>query len=151
MRRQRWLIFGWALITAGCSPKDPPTDTPVYHLGVKSNSSTVNSWEPNREPIYTQPGVSHGKSVTLKPIASQRGFEPNDPLAEQVYAALQADQSLPARYLSASAKDGIVILTGTVPGQSLKLRVEETARRVPGVRELRSHLTIASPDNGGMP
>jgi len=131
----------------GCSAKDPPTTTPVYHVGVKTNSSTVNSWELNREPIYTQPGVNGGRPVTLKALPSQRGFEPNDPLAETVYAALQADDTLPTRYLTASAKGGVVILSGTVPTQALKLKVEDVARHVPGVRALRSRVVVSPPSS----
>lgn len=149
MQRLRYATGLALLMTAmGCSPKDPPTNTPIYHQGVKTNSSSVNSWELNREPRYTQPGINSGKSVTLQPIPSQRGFEPNDPLAEQVYAALQSDSTLDARYLSASAKEGIVILRGTVPTAALKAHAEETARHVPGVRVLRSLLTVRSSDGG---
>lgn len=129
----------------GCSAKDPLTATPSYHVGVKTNSSSVNSWELNREPLYTQPGINSGRPVILKAIPSQRGFEPNDPLAEDVYAALQADSSLPTRYLTASAKDGVVILSGTLPSLALRAKAEEIARRVPGVRALRSRLTVTSP------
>lgn len=136
------LFVSFLLVLPGCSAKDPVTATPSYHVGVKTNSSTVNSWELNREPIYTQPGVSGGRPVTLKAIPSQRGFEPNDPLAEDVYAALQADTSLPTRYLTASAKDGVVILTGTLPSLALKARAEAVARHVPGVRALRSRLVV---------
>ncbi len=138
------------LAVPGCSAKDPLTATPSYHVGVKTNSSSVNSWEMNREPLYTQPGVSSGRPVTLKAIPSQRGFEPNDPLAEDVYAALQADASLPTRYLTASAKDGVVILSGTLPSAALKLKAETLARGVPGVRVLRSRLTV-TPPSANMP
>jgi len=138
------LSVPFVLALPGCSPKDPVTATPSYHVGVKTNSSSVNSWELNREPLYTQPGVNNGRPVTLKAIPSQRGFEPNDPLAEDVYAALQADEALPTRYLTASAKDGVVVLAGTLPSPALKARAELLARRVPGVRLVRSHLTVAS-------
>jgi len=133
------------LALPGCSAKDPVTATPSYHIGVKTNSSSVNSWEMNREPLYTQPGVNNGRPVTLKPIPSQRGFEPNDPLAEDVYAALQADDSLPTRYLSASAKDGVVVLSGTLPSPALRAKAEALARAVPGVCALRSRLLVTSP------
>lgn len=133
------------LATQGCSAKDPLTATPSYHVGVKTNSSSVNSWELNKEPLYTQPGVNSGRPVILKAIPSQRGFEPNDPLAEDVYAALQAEPSLPTRYLTASAKDGVVILTGTLPSPALRAKAEATARRVPGVRALRSRLVVTPP------
>ncbi len=146
-RSKAAILCGAAALLAlpGCSAKDPVTATPAYHVGVKTNSSSVNSWELNREPLYTQPGINSGRPVTLKAIPSQRGFEPNDPLAEDVYAALQSDSALPSRYLTASAKDGVVILSGTLPSAALKSKAEKIARHVPGVRALRSRLTITLP------
>jgi hypothetical protein len=126
----------------GCSAKDPPNYTPVYKYGVQDNRSTTYSYQINGEPRYTQPGVNAGKPVTLKPIPSQRGFEPYDHVAEQVYMAFNADGALPARYLTASAKDGIVILSGTVPTANDRTRAEQIARGVAGVKEIRDKIVV---------
>ena len=146
MQKIPWAAILVIFSLTGCSPKDPPTYTPTYKYGVQDNRSTTNSYQMNGEPRYTQPGANSGPQVTLKPIASQRGFEPYDPVAEQVYMALNADGALPARYLSARAKDGIVILSGTVQNIAQKARAEQIARAVPGVRELRNKITIATGD-----
>lgn len=130
------------VIAAGCSRRDPPTTTPVYHVGTPTNRSSTNSDEANTEPFYTQPGVNGGRPVTLKPIPSQRGFEPSDPLAEQVYAAIGADGTVPTRYLTTGAKDGVVQLTGTVETAAQAAQAEKVARGVPGVKQLRSHIRI---------
>lgn len=130
------------LALAGCSARDPVTQTPVYHVGTPTNRSSVNSWELNGAPLYTQPGVYHGKPVHLTPIPSQRGFEPNDPVAQAVLNALNGDSALSTQYLSASAKNGVVILIGSVTSPAQKAQAERIARQVPGVRALQSRIVV---------
>ena len=130
------------LLLSGCSAKDPVTETPVYHIGTPTNRSSVNSWELGTEPINTQPGVYGGKPVTLTPIPSQRGFEPNDPTALAVLAALDQDGHVSTQYLSASAQNGVVRLIGSVVTPAQKVRAEEIARHVPGVKQLRSQIAV---------
>jgi len=142
MRSQMLGLLTLVTAITGCSARDPVTQTPVYHVGTPTNRSSVNSWELNGAPINTQPGVYRGKPVHLTPIASQRGFEPNDPLALAVLNALSEDGAVSTQYLSASAKDGIVILIGSVTNTVQKARVEQIAHRVPGVKELRSKVIV---------
>jgi hypothetical protein len=142
MKTRGFIVFIVTFALTGCSARDKPTDTPVYHVGTPTNRSSTNSDEANHEPFYTQPGVNAGKPVTLKPIPSQRGFEPSDPLAEQVYAALSADDPISARYLTTGAKDGVVLLTGTVQTPAQAAQAEKVARSVPGVKQLRSHIRV---------
>lgn len=132
-------------LLAGCSARDPVTQTPVYHVGTPTNRSSVNSWELNSEPVNTQPGVYHGKAVHLKPIASQRGFEPDDPAAQGVMNALTQDGSISTQYLSARAKIGVVVLTGSVTTAAQKSRAEQLARAVPGVKRLDSRVVVIKP------
>ena len=137
--------FLLTLLLAGCSAKDPVTQTPVYHIGAPTNRSSVNSWELNTEPINTQPGVYHGKPVTLRPIPSQRGFEPDDPIAQAVLTALTANGQVPTQYLSTRGKEGVVILTGSVSNARQKAIAEQTARAVPGVKRLESRVAVIVP------
>ncbi len=122
----------------GCSAKDPDTQTPVYHIGTPTNRSSTNSWELNGEPANTQPGLYHGKPAPLRPVASQRGFELNDPVARAVQAAITADGQIPTDYLSVRAKHGAVILAGSVATAAQKAHAEAIARRTPGVTSLDS-------------
>jgi hypothetical protein len=131
-------------LLAGCSARDPVTQTPVYHIGTPTNRSSVNSWELNSEPINTQPGLYHGKAAHLQPIASQRGFEPDDPVAEAVWNAL-TQGGVSTQYLSAQAKNGVVILTGSVTNLKQKARAEQIARAVPGVKHLDSRVMVIAP------
>jgi hypothetical protein len=137
------LLLGGLL--AGCSARDPVTQTPVYHVGTPTNRSSVNSWELNAAPANTQPGVYRGRPVRLKAIPSQRGFEPDDPAAQAVLAALAADGRVPTQYLSASGKGGVVILIGGVSTPAQKARAEALARRAPGVRRLDSRVQVVAP------
>ena len=98
--RAAWAALAAALTTliAGCSARDPVTQTPVYHIGTPTNRSSVNSWELDTAPINTQPGVYHGKPAPLKAIASQRGFEPDDPTAQAVLRALTTEGQVSTQY-----------------------------------------------------
>jgi hypothetical protein len=135
------------LTLAGCSARDKPNYTPVYHVGTPTNRSSTNSFEANHEPFYTQPGVNAGSAVTLKPIASQRGFEPSDPLAQKVYIALSADGTVPTQYLTCGAKDGVVLLTGTVQTAAQAAQAKKIALGVPGVKAMRSHIRVTQEGN----
>ena len=131
-----------AIFAAGCSARDPVTQTPVYHIGTPTNRSSVNSWELDTAPLNTQPGVYGGKPVRLKAIASQRRFEVDDPAAKAVLSALSADGQVPTQYLSASGNGGVVILIGSVPDAAHKARAEQIARAVPGVKRLDSRVMV---------
>ena len=130
------------LLLGGCSRSDPPTLTPVFHVGTPTNRSSTNSWEIGHEPFYTQPGVNGGRPITLKPSPSQARMEPDDPLALAVFRAIAADGSIPTCYLETSAHNGVVQIVGTVADPSQKRRAEALARVVPGVRRVQSELTV---------
>ena len=130
-------------LLTGCSARDPVTQTPVFHVGTPTNRSSVNSWELS-EPV-PQPGMYHGKEIHLTPMASQRGFEPDDPVAEAVLNALNEDGSISTQYLSARAENGVVILTGSVTTAAQKSRAAQIARAVPGVRRLDNRVVVIVP------
>ncbi len=130
-------------LLTGCSARDPVTQTPVFHVGTPTNRSSVNSWELS-EPV-PQPGMYRGKEIHLTPMASQRGFEPDDPVAEAVLNALNEDGSISTQYLSARAENGVVILTGSVTTAAQKSRAAQIARAVPGVRRLDNRVVVIVP------
>ena len=135
-------LLAAAAALTGCSARDPVTVTPVYHVGTPTNRSSVNSWELNTAPLNTQPGIYGGKPVQLKAIASQRGFEPDDPVALAVLRALSTDGQIQTQYLSASGKGGMVILIGSVPNAAQKARAGHLARAVPGVKRLEDRVMV---------
>ncbi|MCW3061290.1 MAG: hypothetical protein JWQ02_3111 [Capsulimonas sp.] len=131
------------MLAAGCSARDPDTATPSFRATTPTNRSTVQSWEINNEPIHTQPGVNPGSVVAPLPAgARKRGFEPYDPLAVASYNALLGAGDIDAKYVTCTAKSGIVILNGAVRDEQQKQRAEQIVRRVPGVKEMHSKLRI---------
>jgi len=135
-------VAGAALALTGCSAKDPVTQTPVYHIGTPTNSSSANSWELGQPGLNIQPGRYRGKGVVLPAIPSQRGFEPGDPLALAVQGALAADPRVPTRYLTISAKAGTVVLGGSVTNPAQKVLAVQIARRIPGVKILQDKIEV---------
>ncbi len=134
------IIVSLALL-AGCSAHDPVTQTPVYHVGTPTNRSSVDSWELSQA-VNPQQRVYGGKPAKLTPIASQRGFEPDDPAAVAVLNALDADGSVPTQYLSARAKNGIVILAGSISTATQKTHAMQIARAVPGVKYVADRVQV---------
>ena len=125
----------------GCSAHDPVTQTPVFHSGTPTNRSSVESWELSA-PVNPQQRVYHGKAAPLKPVASQRGFEPDDPLAVSVSDALNAVSGLSTQYLSVRAKGGVVILAGSVTTAAQKTHAEQIVRAVPGVKHVEDGVQV---------
>lgn len=138
------IIFGLTLL-AGCSAHDPVTQTPVYHTGTPTNRSSVDSWELS-QPIHPEKQIPKDRVATpLTSMASQRGFEPDDPLAITVFNALDADPTMSTQYLSARAKNGVVILAGSVTTAAQKSHAAQIARAVPGVKYVADNLQVTKP------
>lgn len=133
-----------ALLLTGCSAHDPVTQTPVYHPGTPTNRSSVDSWELS-QPIHPEKQVPSGKTAPLTSGVSQRGFEPDDPAAIAVFNAIDADPTLSAQYLSARAKNGVVILAGSVTTAAQKTRAAQIARAVPGVKYVADKIQVIKP------
>lgn len=130
------------LLLAGCSAKDPPTATPSYHAGPQTGTSApINSWEIGQNTTST-PKRSR---PLFPPERSQRGLEPYDALAEKVYAALQADGSVPLKYVTVSAERGTVCLSGTVRSAREAAHLIGITKSVAGVQSVRSVLIVRGP------
>ena len=144
MSLQRLPIVCCLALLTGCSARDPVTQTPVYHVGTPTNRSSVDSWELSQS-VNPQQRVYGGKAAPLSPIASQRGFEPDDPAAVAVLNALDADGKVSTQYLSARAKNGVVILAGSVTTAAQKTRAVQIARRTPGVKYVADQVQVTKP------
>jgi hypothetical protein len=133
-----------AALLAGCSDRDPVTTTPVFHVGTPTNRSSVESWELNREPFYTQPGVNPGQIVAPPaPRPSERGFELYDPIASTVFQALN-DAHIDTKYLTATAQNGVVVLSGSADNVRQLKKALAVAKGVHGVRRVDNEMTAAS-------
>ena len=65
-------------------------------------------------------------------------------ISTKVKIELLADPALGALRLDASTLNGVVTLSGTVPSQADADRAVAAAKRVPGVRGVKSELKIGS-------
>ena len=133
-------VLGATLV--GCSRKDPVTTTPSYHIGTPTNSASANSWELSQSGNTIQPGRYSGKTVTLPDVPSQSGFESNDPLAVAVRDAFAQNSSFSARFLTVSAKRGIVILEGSVTTPAQRTLAVHIAGTVPGVKAVQNKIVV---------
>ncbi len=129
-------------VLGGCSAKDPVDKTPYYHVGTPTNRGSVNSWELSVGSVPVQPADSRGAHVPIAVIASQRGFEPNDPLAQSVYSALGRGH-VDTRYIMVGAKDGVVMISGSAVNQQQVADAMRVASHVEGVKKVRCELTVA--------
>jgi hyperosmotically inducible periplasmic protein len=64
-------------------------------------------------------------------------------ISTKVKIELLADPQLGGLRLDASTLNGVVTLSGTVPSQADADRAAAAARRVPGVRDVKSELKVA--------
>jgi osmotically-inducible protein OsmY len=76
--------------------------------------------------------------------AASRSQHDDLTISTKVKIELLADPALGAMRLNASTLNGIVTLSGTVPSQADADRAAAAARRVPGVRGVKSELKIAT-------
>ena len=73
----------------------------------------------------------------------------DDELIElKVQAAIHADETLVDQtHVNVTSFNGIVLLTGEAPGESLRSRVVEIARGVPKVRRVQSEIALQAPSS----
>ena len=127
------------VLIAGCSAHDQYARTPYVIATTPTYRSTVRSTDPYIEPRYTQPGLNAGTPAPLPRIPSEDRWDPNDPVATEVYDAVTADPSARVRFLRVSAHRGIVRLQGDGRPAACR-RAIAVARAVRGVRMVRDEL-----------
>ena len=84
-------------------------------------------------------------------VASQDRRTPgtyiDDELVElRMQIAVSEDEMLSSQtHVNATSFNGIVLLTGEAPGESLRARIVEIARRMPHVRSVRNEIALEAP------
>lgn len=135
--------IGLAAVVAGCSHRDDPPLTPVMYDTTPTYRSTVRSTDAHVEPLYTQPGVNSGPQVSLPRIASEDRWDPNDPLATEVYNELSNQKDVEPKFLRVSAHDGAIWVQGVVSTASQARRAVAVTKAIRGVRSVRSDLRVS--------
>ena len=89
-------------------------------------------------------------TTTAVSVAQDRrttGTYIDDELIElKILAAIRQDDELRTQsHVSATSFNGLVLLTGEAPGESLRVRVTEIARNIPRVRGVQNEVTLEAP------
>lgn len=89
-------------------------------------------------------------TTTAVSVAQDRrttGTYIDDELIElKIAAAIRQDDELRTQsHVSATSFNGLVLLTGEAPGESLRVRVTEMARNVPSVRGVQNEVSLEAP------
>jgi osmotically-inducible protein OsmY len=94
--------------------------------------------------LRTANGVAGVRDVEdrLRPRRRGVGHRQDARTEAAVLEALIADDALPAETMHVSASDGSVTLSGNVEFPSQRNEAEEVAMRVPGVSQVRNHLSV---------
>jgi len=92
----------------------------------------------NTAPGQTGTGMAADQASTMKP-ADER-------LSQRVELAIEQDQSLStvANNVHVVARDGKVLLMGTVPSKTEKTKVEQHARRIAGKNNVNNQIEIST-------
>jgi hypothetical protein len=88
---------------------------------------------------------SVGAMLLILSTAAAEPIPADTLLAVQVRRAFQDDTPLASFNLGVRVRQRIVTLWGSVPSVEIARKVEQRARQVPGVREVRSELTVVPP------
>ena len=89
-------------------------------------------------------------TTTAVSVAQDRrttGTYIDDELIElKIFAAIREDEELRTQsHVSATSFNGLVLLTGEAPGESLRSRVTEIARKIPKVRGVQNEVMLGAP------
>ena len=95
-------------------------------------------------------GLALTGTTTAASVAQDRrttGTYVDDELIElKILAAIRRDDALRTQsHVSATSFNGLVLLTGETPGESLRERATEIARKIPKVRGVQNELVLGAP------
>jgi hypothetical protein len=91
--------------------------------------------------------VNGGTPASLPVIPSQDRWDPNDPVATQVYTALTTTDNVHPEFLRVYARKGIIWLQGSVRTRAECDRAAQLARGTHGVTTVRNDLRVQQSRN----
>ena len=143
-KRFQGLTFAAALLAlAGCSAHNDSPLTPSIVGTTPTYRSTVRSTDVPFGAYYSQPGVNSGPPAPLPVIASQDRWDPNDPVATQVYTTLSGSDAVHLQFLRVYAHNGVIWLQGSVATKDEAVLAAQIARTVRGVATVKNDLRVA--------
>jgi osmotically-inducible protein OsmY len=111
-------------------------------LGVAIAVTSIGAWAQDG----ASAGVSAGTAVTASGgMTAKATRQANRALRRKVYAALATHKEIDAGDIGIAAKDGAVMISGTVPDASQINTVTEIVKGVAGVTSVTSKLSVQRP------
>ncbi len=95
-------------------------------------------------PDGSEPNVPSNANEAHDRFNSETRAKSDDMLATAVSKSLHDDPSVSAMQVKVAVDEGVVTLTGEVPGNDEKSAAERAAQRTAGVREVRNQITVAN-------
>lgn len=122
---------------------EPAASTPL-RSGEPSASPGLGDARPALPNAATPPPATPRSGAASAPAGSAPARSGDTSVAGALEAKLAGDAQLKGAGIQVSARDGIVMLQGTVPNQAAKQRAVTMARRTEGVVQVVDRLTVAS-------
>ncbi|SAL26534.1 transport-associated protein [Caballeronia choica] len=111
-------------------------------LGIAIAVTSISAWAQGGASAGASAGTASTASGGMTPKAERQA---NRALRRKVYAALAKHKEIDAGDISITAKDGAVMISGTVPDASQINTVAEVAKGVAGVTSVTSKLAVQRP------
>jgi hyperosmotically inducible periplasmic protein len=111
-------------------------------LGIAIAVASISAWAQGGASAGESAGTASTASGGMTPKAERQA---NRALRRKVYAALAKHKEIDAGDISITAKDGAVMISGTVPDASQINTVAEVAKGVAGVTSVTSKLAVQRP------
>jgi osmotically-inducible protein OsmY len=111
-------------------------------LGIAIAVASISAWAQGGASAGASAGTASTASGGMTPKAERQA---NRALRRKVYAALAKHKEIDAGDISITAKDGAVMISGTVPDASQINTVAEVAKGVAGVTSVTSKLAVQRP------
>jgi hyperosmotically inducible periplasmic protein len=170
------ILFGGALLTAGCQHKSFPDEKAAVTDSLKNNNlGKIDVWQDRDKGVMTLKGdvasdSDKSQAETLAKqaapdysIADEIGVRPpdahdagtvaskqDDAIEDNFEAAIKSNQNLDDQTIHFSAKNGTLMITGSVKTPTQKAEVSNLARHVPNVQQVVNELDV-KPDKHSTP
>lgn len=95
-------------------------------------------------PDGSEPNVPTNANEAKDRFDSETRAKSDDMLATAVSKSLHDDPAVSAMQVKVAVDEGVVTLTGEVPGSDERHAAEKAAQRTAGVREVKNQITVAN-------
>jgi hyperosmotically inducible periplasmic protein len=170
------ILFGAAMVIAGCQHKAYPDEKGAVTDALKSNNlGSIDVWQDRDKGVMTlkgnvasdsdkaqaenlarqaAPGYTVADEIGVRPSdehnAGSIASEHDSAIEDKFEAAIKSNQDLEDQTIHYSAKNGTLVITGSVKTPTQKEEVSNLARHVPDVQQVVNQLDV-KPDKHSTP